>query len=547
MAKENVLSNWMNKCLNEIKIHKKVLVIIIFVVIIIVVFVYVMMASNDNGIEIKGPNDDKITIIYGDEIPKSQFSIKRKNRDPIDVTKGSFSEYDKELIGTQSVKFSYEGVDKEFTLIINKKPLGSVFLELENNQIRWSEIQEAKEYKIYVDDVIIATTTDNFFIFEEKSMLAGKFIIQVEAIGINEKYENSMSKEETMVKLGTPSGIDYKDGKIVWNPVTESKEVWYEVWVNETPYKQTKINENEIEFSLVEGENKIEIRAKSADSNVVWSDVAEVTFRKLSKVTNIRCNKNGILWDSTDENCKYVVKIDGKEQDEKPLISFYDYELEKGKTYTVSVKVEPNGQENTFASEESVPISVQYRKLDKPKIGVKKGNSDLNYIVELSAVENATNYKIQVIQYIGEESTTSSYLVEELKQEFTIDNQVTEIVIEVIAIDKTGAYAESDIAVENEKVEHGKLDQPKVTVSKGNYKNSYIVEYTKVENANQYEVEVIYITKKGSDSEKRIIEGTKREFEVTDDVISLEVRVTAINESGIHENSDTTVVTKEVK
>lgn len=543
MAKENVLSNWMNKCLNEIKIHKKVLVIIIFVVIIIVVFVYVKMASNDNGIEIKGPNDDKITIIYGDEIPKSQFSIKRKNGDPIDVTKGSFSEYDKELIGTQLVKFSYEGVDKEFKLTINKKPLGSVFLELENNQIRWSEIQKAKEYKIYVDDVIIATTKDTFFVFEDSLLEVGENKIKVEAVGINQNYKNSKSEEKTITKLSTPSGIDYRNGKLYWNAVTESQQVWYEVWLN-GDCKQTKINTNQIEVSFIEGKNRIKIIAKSSESDVVWSNVAEVTFQKLFPVSNIRYSKEGILWDSKEENCTYLITIDGKEY--QSLTPSYNYELEIGKIYSISVQVVSNGDEHMLASE-IVSKNIQYRKLDKPELVVKQGSSDIDYVVEFSPIENATNYEIRVTEYMGEESTTKSYSVEKPKQEFTIDNQVTEIVVEVIAIDKTGAYAESDIAVENEKVEHGKLDQPKVTVSKGNYKNSYIVEYTEVENANQYEVEVIYITKKGSDSEKRIIEGTKREFEVTDDVISLEVRVTAINESGIHENSDTTVVTKEVK
>ena len=126
-----------------------------------------------------------------------------------------------------------------------------------------------------------------------------------------------------------------------------------------------------------------------------------------------------------------------------------------------------------------------------------------------------------------------------------------------------GKYKDSNVGEKIVEIEHIKLKKPTVTISDGEEKNSYIITYPKVTYANSYQIEIIYkwietnLFGKNPEEKEQIeepytTEDSKMEFIVPKDIankknLSIEVRVTAINESGMHENSDSSIATKVIE
>lgn len=509
------------------------------------------------------PIEQPIIIQYGEEIPYSKFELKdnvakQTSSEKKNPSTGKF-EYDKEFISEQTAKFIYEGEEYLFQLKIEPVELTKPTIYYRDNKIDWTKIPNAEKYQVSINGLEIGTKKDEYSL-EDDVFTKEEIKIKVKAIGENIKYKDSgYSNEIVITKLSKPSNIKIEDKddseedkekiEIVWDSVNKSTR--YDVWINDI--HQEVITEK-IEISLKEGENKIEIRAKAeednkSDSYILWSDAETKVFYKFSPVSNIQCSEGGFAWDSVEENCKYKVTVD-KEEPQETLEPFLKYELETGKTYSVSVQVIPKEDESKqnykyVASKEVTNSNLQYYQLDKPK-PVLKG-SDVDYVVEFSPIEHATNYKIQVIEYIGAKSTSKSYEIEQTSKEFKIGNQATKVEVIVQAIDKTGEYAKSDVAKVEKDILHKKLEKPKVIISKGDYSDTYVVECTKVENADQYEIEVVQYTKNGKTSKKYTIEATKREITVDKDAVSLEVRVIAKNKSGVHEDSEVATAIKNMR
>lgn len=505
-------------------------------------------SKNEISIELAEHIKEPIVIQYGEEIPTDIFvigKIKNDTNDPVTLTQKNFT-YPKDEVGEHELVVKVGSEEKIFDLKIEAAPLKTPYLDSEPNLVKWEQVEHADHYTVYVNKFPYENIKNEKFHLEDVSDSALQYEIQVVAYaeeGEMKYTESEKSEVYVMNKLETPTGIKYETGKIKWNPVKGAEK--YTVQIGKSSYT---VNSNEYKYDMPEVGCTVNIVAMSTDKKSLNSNAAEVCFKQLTSVSNIRYSDGRILWTSSEEDCNYIVAVDGKE--EQRVEPFLEFEAELNQMYQVSVQAVPTGDDSYVLASEVTRQSIQYTRLEKPKFEIKQGTSDTEYEILISEVLNADQYKIDVIEYIGDISKLKNYETSGTTYKFVVDREATKLQIKVTAVSKSGAFADSEPVQSERKIEHNKLETPIPQIVSGEYKNVYYIEYQKVPNADKYHIIVTYTLKTDKESvmvkEYDVISNEKK-INAPDNTMKIEVEVIAINESGVHEQSNSGSCARKIK
>lgn len=513
--------------------------------------------SNDEEIIVM-PKSTPIIITYGESInAKECFNITVTRNNAVaeaDYSKLKFT-YTEDLINEeQDAKWSYNEKTDSFKLQIQKAKLPEFSVSYRNDMISWDEVTGAKEYEIYIDGKKIGNVKAGKaleYSLADYEYSSNSYKIQVKAIPEEEThYESAWSAELVRSKLEMPSNIVYQNNKISWDAVNDTCK--YVVKINEEHYTDTY--DTFVEYEMPEGKNTVEIKAVSNDENTVSSNTATYSFERLQAVTDISYSKGKLEWFAPKQKCKYEVKID--EETIETMESSLEYSLEIGKLYTIEIKAMSSGNEEILDSEVTQQL-IQYNQLEKPEITLNQGKTDLDYVLEVGNAQKNSKYLVEIISYVDNvQKQIMSETISKSKYEFSVSNDITKMVVKVTATDETGIYADSQEATFEKFIAHDKLATPQVKIERGENYGCYVISYPKVDGADRYKIEVVEIISKKEENEKypyseRIlteydVSVTRREIELRENTVEIEVRVTAYSEIGVRSESVQAVVKKKI-
>lgn len=492
--------------------------------------------------------------------------------------------YKEDSLGKQSVTVKYKDKAETAVIIQIKQPkLETPYISCTGGRVNWEKVDNAGSYTVYVNGHPIEGVKDSSYSLDDCPYSPdenNQYRVSVKAV-IKEKeslYVSSEESEERMLtKLLSVEGLDYKDGKFVWNKV-DGAEI-YKISINNSDSVPIPAGTYEYKFDMKENEGyTVSIVAQASMDNIVQSDATEKKFRKILPVTEIEYSNRNIKWTIDKNSYMYQVTIDGELMGKTNLGSF-GYDLKVGKEYSVLIEQLPRDNENLIVAEAAEPVTIIYSRLANPVPELKCVNfKERAYEVVMPPVENATGGYIVKLAFYAEENLVRSYVEEiaDTEFEFKINQDeekiVNRIVAEVIAVNKEGDYEKSDavqvelqieIKEESEEpleqpiVELKKLATPKPVITSGDYKNNYILKFDKVDGADEYEIEEIYYTQGGKTYPQKPYRTTdltlefeipygNGEKEIPAKVSKIEVLVTAISKNGVHENSEPGQAVKEL-
>lgn len=378
-------------------------------------------------------------ITYGEQIDLTDFNITNVSIFGCKSNKTVYSdmvEYDSEQIGLQTAKFSYKDTEITFDLTILPAQLDTPTISYSLGIAAWNNINNASEYLVSINNTEHECLSNTYDLGEYSG--TGELSLKVKAIASDEHYSDSnYSNPISVNKLSSVTGITYNDGYILWDAVANATK--YNIWINDTKYES---NTNSYAFvNFNEGSNSIIVKAVGDSYSTAPGAEYEGIITKLNSVTNIRCSSSQILWDSSNTGCTYLITINGVEY--TTSATSYDMSLLPNTTYTVSVTA--IASTDVTVDSNSIESSVIYKKLTDPIVAITLGNYSDSYIINITAVENATNYSVVVIQYKSDSSVTYTYNISNLSKEISVGTGVIKIEVRVYAYDSTGVYDDSDI------------------------------------------------------------------------------------------------------
>lgn len=259
--------------------------------------------------------DKVIQTTYGEELDLSGYSVSyRKNSNAEctkEITMGMLSGYDPELIyEQQTVTVKFGGASQNITIRVDPATLAKPVLVQSGSLVAWDYVPNAKDYSVYVNSTAVSALATTSLSCDLKNYENyGELNVTVRANSGSNKYRNSeMSEILQITKLQPPTNIVYEDGNLKWDSVAGATD--YDLLINGTPFS-SKINQ--LVMDLQQGDNEVEIHAKSTDGNIIEGiTVKNIYYLKLNGITGMTYSNNTVQWTSDSNSNYYSVYVDGE-------------------------------------------------------------------------------------------------------------------------------------------------------------------------------------------------------------------------------------------
>lgn len=245
-------------------------------------------------------------------------------------------------------------------------------------------------YNLYLDDseTQIGSTTTNSFQLEK--IEAGEHTLKVVAVGDGIKYITSAYAqvfEFAFTKLSAVQNFVLNNLNVSWQANVGASQ--YGIVLNENEEVVQKSSTFNLTSANLQENNQIKVVAYGNDYNVINSDYATYTFRKLMPVKNIRIVDGILTWDEIQDANYELVLNNGKTLNVST--NSYDFaDLESGFVGTIKIKAFKSDCVESDYSEE-----FSFKKLEKVS-NLRIEKVDEIYYVKWDAVSNASGYEIVI-------------------------------------------------------------------------------------------------------------------------------------------------------
>jgi len=315
--------------------------------------------------------------------------------------------------------------------------------------------------------------------------------------------------------------ISCRDGIVDWSDDSHASK--YVVNINGTDYDSMTSEYDLNIFSSITGEINIKVKSIALNNKYENSNYSNtLSFNKLDAVSNVIYENGKIKWSSVSNANKYFVWINGIKYD-SPL-----NELEYSNFVVGSneIKIQAYGSDSYISSNIFTDSLTKYSMVSN--IRYESG------MIVWDSTNINCSYEISINGNIS--SSESKYF------EIALDHNVS-YSVKVRAKSKDSKHIDSEFSDINEIV-YRKLLEPTITISTGDYVNTYNVAISAVENANEYNVEVKLYTIEGIYSTNTYVltNNLTKEISVTLSIVKIEVSVVAKDTNGVFDQSS--VVTK---
>lgn len=320
-----------------------------------------------------------------------------------DLPAGSYSVKVKAVRDAEP-SYVYYTVDAKTTNITVLESVTSDRITYDGEKIKWNAISSAVNYRVWIDEGDMGTTTTNEFTYDAK---AKSFNVKVLALGNAERkiYNASEKADRNFLYLAPATNFSMNEGVLTWDAVKDAE--GYEIKILNKGTQKVQTNS----FSgFTPGESTtLQIKAYSNDNTYFAGWTEEMTYLVLKAPVLQWADKDlsgsyqePVIWDQVANAKGYEARIDGPNGYEHTAnlgvdgVSFGSDFLTAG-TYTVKVKSLAD-KNNACNSNWSDPITVV--RLAAPELDAGAPiTSDPNdvtkgFTVTFNLVPSATDYRL---------------------------------------------------------------------------------------------------------------------------------------------------------
>lgn len=253
---------------------------------------------------------EPIEHTYGTPLDLSLFSIKETDYwNNVEITAATpdmifgFNQYS---IGRQEAKFRY--LEKEKTFFVDTSfQLSAPIISLQNPLIKWSPIEYASTYEVWINDSHFMSTTKLSIDLIEDVNISGDLNIKVKATSDLDYYLYSpFSTAISTTKIDTVSWIKYEAGIISWSVVPEVES--YGLYIGEVYHNVTGTS---IAMNLPTEAQQAVVYAYPTQSEHIASKSNPYQLSRLAAVLNLRVVDNVFIWDAVDGAVSYDIYVNG--------------------------------------------------------------------------------------------------------------------------------------------------------------------------------------------------------------------------------------------
>lgn len=225
--------------------------------------------------------------------------------------------------GTYSVKvkavrdaepsYVYYTVDAKTTNITVLESVASDRITYDGEKIKWNAISSAINYKVWIDESDMGTTTTNEFTYDAK---AKSFNVKVLALGNAERkiYNAAEKADRNFLYLAPATNLSINEGVLTWDAVKDAE--GYEIKILNKGTQ--KVQTNSFSGFTPGEETTLQIRAYSSDNTYFagWTDEMTYLVLKAPVLQWIDKDLNGsvakpVFWDQVENAKGYYALIEG--------------------------------------------------------------------------------------------------------------------------------------------------------------------------------------------------------------------------------------------
>ena len=264
--------------------------------------------------------------------------------------------------------------------------------------ITWDSVQNAKNYKIKIDngdEAIVSQATDKVsYRYDSKGE---DFDFYIEAV-IKEGDDKNPTYSIWFENIGQVTEVKVEQGNFVWSALdtAESYEVMYNGQISSAKTTSYPSESGSFTFKV----RALKGQAESVDGNIpyfsVWSDT--ITGSVLSTPQNITYDSETFRWDKVDSATGYVIKIGNEEF--TTTTNSYDY-IAGNQDFQISVYAVGNATSKVYDSVYSEALSYTY-------IAPVEGLNVVDGVLKWSASQNAVRYRIKINGIVRNEDLTTN-------------------------------------------------------------------------------------------------------------------------------------------
>lgn len=259
---------------------------------------------------------------------------------------------------------------------------------------------------------------------------------------------------EKQVKLDTPIGVAYEDGKIVWEPVTytlSGKTLSPEGYIVNLNGQDQPMQTN-CEFTDFEvgRQNIVKVKAVGSGIAVVDSEYStEVTFTVLNAPTNVVREGLNIKWDAVENAVSYRVIVNDEVYASDIIETTFEIDFTVADEYGVSIIAVPNTQSTT------VYPSFKSKVLSIVKLESIQSLTIENSVLKWNEVVQASEYKA-IFTREGEDNIEVSSGINAYLDLLTLGSTLPAgdyvVYVKAVSNNTSGVDSETPLSVEFEKL-----------------------------------------------------------------------------------------------
>lgn len=247
-------------------------------------------------------------------------------------------------------------------------------LRISNGVVMWDAIQNAQNYKFYLDNNEPVATGLNQLVLPQ-SLTAGKHTFEIAACGDEKTYISSfISPELSFEKLEKIENMYIENGSICWSPNLQATS--YRLYVDGMPYQTTNLDVTTVDFAdYNSGTYQLNVRAIGNGGNILDSDLMPVSLEatKLATPNNLRIEKtadqNYFAWDAVENAGAYLVAVNNND----PVVVTEPKYLLQVTAGSYSVKVVALGDSTKYITSNYSAMFTSTKLADVKNLTVKNG------------------------------------------------------------------------------------------------------------------------------------------------------------------------------